>query len=129
MKTTLGSILFGLAISTSAVALTTGTGRAKRPDPADSGEIFLTFRGKIDGIDQIKITQTEATGHHTAWEMPREPVTLNGISWDPRDQDTLKDEGKSCFLKGPVDFRSDRQKRIQARDIVAIERNRDSVVV
>jgi hypothetical protein len=129
MKTTLGSILFGLAISATAVAQTTGSDRAKQPGPADSDEIVLTFRGKIDGSDQIKITQTEATWHHTAWDMPPEPVTLNGISWDPRGQDTLKNEGKSRFLESPVDFRSARLKRIQARDIVAIEQNRDSVVI
>jgi hypothetical protein len=129
MKTTLGSILFGLAISTTAVVQTAGSDRAKQAGPADSDEIVLTFRGEIDGSDQIKITQAEATWHHTAWGMPPKPVTLNGISWDPRDQDTLKNEGKSRFLTSSVDFRSARLKRIQARDIVAIEQNRDSAVI
>jgi hypothetical protein len=129
MKTTLGSILVSLAISTAAMAQTTGSDRAKQAGPAESDEIVLTFRGEIDGSDQIKITQTEATWHHTFWDMPPKPVTLNGISWDPREQDTLKNEGKTRFLKSPIDFRSARLKRIQARDIVAIEQNRDSVVI
>ena len=111
------------------MAQTPGSDRAKQAGPADSDEIVLTFRGEIDGSDQIKITQTEATWHHTDWDMPPEPVALNGISWDPRDQDTLKNEGKTRFLKSPVDFRSGRLKRIQARDLVAIEQNRDSVVI
>ncbi len=129
MKTTLGSILVTLAISIAAVGQTTGGDRVKQAGPADSDEIVLTFRGDIDGSDQIKITQTEATWHHMFWDMPAEPVALNGISWDPREQETLKNEGKTRFLKRPVDFRSARLKRIQARDLVAIEQNGDSVVI
>ena len=62
-------------------------------------------------------------------DMPPKPVAMNGISWDPRVQDTLKNVGKTRFLKSPVDFRTARLNRIQARDIVAIEQNKDSVVV
>ncbi len=129
MKTTLGSILVSLAISTVAMVQATGSDPAKQAGPAESNEIVLTFRGEIDGSDQIKITQTEATWHHTFWDMPPKPVALNGISWDPRVQDTLKNVGKTRFLKSPVDFRTARLNRIQARDIVAIEQNKDSVVV
>jgi hypothetical protein len=129
MQTTFGSILVILAISTAAVAQTTRSDGAKQAGPADSDEIVLSFRGQIAGSDQIKITLTEATWHHSFWDMPPEPVTLNGISWDPRERDTLKNEGRTRFLKGPVDFRSARLKRVQARDIVAIEKNKDSVVI
>ncbi len=84
VKTTLGSILIGLAISATAVGQTSGSDRAKQPGPANSDEIVLTFRGEIDGSDQMKITQTGATWHHS-WGTPPGPVTLNGISWDPND--------------------------------------------
>jgi hypothetical protein len=130
MKTTaLGSILVSLAISMATVGQTTGNERAKQAGPADSDAIVLTFRGQVDGSDQIKITQTEATWHHTFWDMPSDPVALNGISWDPREQDTLKNEAKTRFLKGRVDFRSARLKRIEARDTVAVEQDRDSLVI
>ena len=129
MKTTLDSILVSLAISAAAVAQTTGSDRVKQAGPADSEEIVLSFRGEIAGSDQIKITQTEATWHHSFWGMPSEPVTLNGIPWDPREQDSVKNNGKTRFLKSAVDFRSARMKRIQGRDTVALEQNKDSVVI
>jgi hypothetical protein len=83
MKSAFGSILLGLTISTTAVAQPTGNETAIQAPPADSAEIVLTFRGHIAGSDQIKITQTGATWHHSFWDMPPEPVTLNGISGRP----------------------------------------------
>ena len=129
MKSTFGSIVFVLAVSTTAAAQPTGNESAIQAPPADSAEIVLSFRGHIAGSDQIKITQTEATWHHSLWDMPPEPVTLNGISWDPREQDTLKNEGTTRFLARPIDFRSARLKRIQGRDTVALEQNKDSAVI
>src|SRR4051794_2548940 len=81
-----------------AEAQPTGDGRAEPPSP---DEIVLTFRGQIDGSDQIKISPTQATWRHSYWDMPPEPVTLNGISWDPREQRALKNEGKTRFLPRP----------------------------
>ena len=129
MRTTLASILVILALSTAAVTQTGGSDPAKQAGPADSDEIVLSFRGHIAGSDQIKITLNGATWHHRFWDMPPEPVTLNGISWDPRKQDTLKNEGKTRFLVRPVDFRSARLNRILVRDTVAIEKNKESVVI
>src|SRR5262249_50291618 len=94
-----------------------------------SDEIVLSFRGSIDGSDQIKITMTQATWRHTHWDMPPEPVTLHGVSWDPREQLTLKNTGKTRYLPRPVDFKSARLNRIQVRDTVALETNQDSVVI
>jgi hypothetical protein len=129
MRTTLGSILFGLAIITTAVVRSTGSGGTDRPGPADLDEIVLSFRGHIAGSDQITITQTEATWHHRFGDMPPEPVTLNGISWSPGEQATLKNEGRTRFLARPVDFQSARLRRIQVRDTAALERRKDSVVI
>jgi hypothetical protein len=100
-----------------------------RSGRADSDEIVLSFQGRIAGSDQIQLTQTEATWHHRFGDMPPEPVTLNGIPWNPREQATLKNEGKTRFLPLPVDFRSARLRRIQVRDTAALERRKDSVVI
>jgi hypothetical protein len=107
-----------------AVAQPTGDSRAKQPSPDGPDEIVLTFRGQIDGSDQIKISPTQATWRHSYWEMPPEPVTLNGISWDPREQRTLKNEGKTRFLPRPVDFRSARLKGCTKRQVYAVSRRR-----
>jgi hypothetical protein len=129
MKSTFGSIVFGLAVSTTAAAQPTGNESAIQAPPADSAEIVLSFRGHIAGSDQIKITQTGATWYHRFWDMPPEPVTLNGISWNPKEQATMKNEGTTRFLARPIDFQSARVKRVQVRDTVAVERKKDSVVI
>jgi hypothetical protein len=59
-------------------------GNAGEPQPPGSDEVVLTFRGQIDGGDQIEITDSQAVWRHTHWDLPPEPVMLNGISWDPR---------------------------------------------
>ena len=129
MKIVLGTTLFTLAISAAALAQPVTGGRAKPTNPAGSEEIVLSFRGSIDGSDQITITRTGAIWQHGHWDMPPEPVTLNGISWDPRERPTLKNADGTRFLPRAVDFRSARLNRIQARDTVALETNRDSVVI
>jgi hypothetical protein len=129
MKRRFGSILLGLAVGTAAVAQPAGSDGKAQPGPADSDEIVLSFRGHIAGSEQIKITRAEATWHHRFWNMPPGPVTLNGISWNPREQATLKNEGKTRFLARPVDFQSARLERIQVRDTVALEAKKDSVII
>jgi hypothetical protein len=129
MKRVLGSALFTLAITTAALAQPTGADPATPTNPPGSDEIVLNFRGTIDGSDQITITRKQAIWRHSYWDLPPEPLTLNGISWDPRGQATLKNSGKTRFLPHPVEFQSARLNRIQGRDTVALEANRDSVVV
>src|SRR5262249_53549538 len=94
----LGLPLLNLAMTAPAVSQPTGIGRATPSNPPGSDEIVLNFRGTIDGSDQITITRKQATWLHSYWDLPPEPVTLNGISWDPREQATLENSGKTRFL-------------------------------
>ena len=131
MKTVLGALLAcGLVLAAApSRAQPSGADRLGPSNPAGSDEIVLTFKGRIDGSDQIKITPTRAIWHHKYWDFPPEPVTLNGVSWGPQEQPVLKNEGTTRFLTRPVDFRSARLNRIEGRDTVALERSKDFVVV
>jgi hypothetical protein len=129
MKTVLSAALCGLAIGMTAWAQPTEDRRTKPPHPAAPDEIVLSFRGLIDGSDRIQITPTGATWRHLYWQMPPEPVTLNGIAWDPSRRRTLENQGETRFLPRPVDFASARLKRIRGRDTVALERGEEGVVI
>jgi len=91
--------------------------------------IVLTFKGQIDGSEEIKITPAGATWRHLYWEMPPAPVSLNGVEWDPSARKTLPNEGRTRFLPRAVDFESARLKKVEGRDTVALERNKDSLVI
>jgi hypothetical protein len=106
-----------------------GDERVAQAKPSGPREIVLTFRGMIDGSDQIKITQEAATWRHNHWQMPPEPVSINDIPWDPREQRVLKNDGMSRFLQFPVDFQSARLERVQGRDTIAFERGKGYVIV
>lgn len=124
-----GSCFVTLALAAAAVAQANRPTRDTPVNPPGSVEIVLTFRGAIDGSDQITITKAGATWRHGHWDLPPQPVTLNGISWDPKEHQTLKNAGKTRFLPRPVDFRSARLNRIQGRDTVALATSREGVVI
>ena len=128
MRTLLAPTLLSLALGVAASGPPVGDERVAQTKPSGSDGIVLSFRGQMDGSIQIRITQEGATWRQRFWQTP-EPVSINGISWDPREQRTLKNEGETRFLPLPVDFQSARLERVQGRDTVAFEREKDSVVV
>jgi tetratricopeptide (TPR) repeat protein len=129
MRNLLAPTLLSLALGAAASEPPPGDKRVAQARRSVSDEIVVTFRGMIDGSDQIKITQEAATWQHNHWQMPPEPVSINDIPWDPREQRVLKNEGMSRFLRFPVDFQSARLERVQGRDTIAFERGKGYAVV
>lgn len=109
------------------------TGKARRGTTAvgagAGGDVVVKFQGQVDGTDRITIDANQATWEHVHWDMPPEPVKLNGVTWDPRENPTLKNQGETRFLPRAVDFSTAKLRRISGRDTVALETRKDAVVV
>lgn len=113
------------SLSVLAAILLCSTGVAR----AQPNEVVVSFQGRMDGSDRIEITSTHAHWTHLNWEWPPEPVVLNGIKWNPKEQGSLVNHGGTRFLPSAVDFRSARLQKVQGRDTVVLERHRKSMVV
>jgi hypothetical protein len=86
----------------------------------------LRIRADIDGSDRLIIDKTGARWEHRHWNWPTE-VILGQVHWNPRKNPQL--EYASLRLFGAVDFSSAQLSVKQARDLVALDRNKDRLVL
>lgn len=89
----------------------------------------LHFFGTIDGSDRITINHRGAVWDHVNWQWPSQPVSINGVQWNPCDKNVFTPLGKADFLPPDINFQSAVLELITGRDTVVMERTSSNVVV
>jgi hypothetical protein len=97
--------------------------------PADNGDAIFHFKGTVDGSDRIVITRDGALWTHVNWDWPQEPVTINGTRWNPKEKNYLTTVGGSKLLPKSFSLESASLETIQGRDVVALERAGNALIV
>ena len=96
---------------------------------ADAGNAVFHFKGLVDGSDKIVITRAGALWNHVHWGWPHGAVTINGTEWKPQEKNYVTTTGPLKFLPETFSIDSVHLEIIQGRDIVALERAPDAVIV
>lgn len=92
-------------------------------------EATFHFRGKVDGSDEIIITHKGAFWKHREWNWPDRAVSVNGVNWEPRQSSFLTTSNGADFIAPQIDFETARLETVNARDVVALERTNDALIV
>jgi hypothetical protein len=100
---------------------------ATSPD-ASTAAVFH-FKGVVDGSDRIRITRQGAFWEHVNWDWPAGAVNINGTQWNPREKNYLTTTGAVAFLPERFSLEAVRLEIIGGRDVVALERTNDALVV
>jgi hypothetical protein len=87
------------------------------------------FKGIVDGSDRILITRQGAFWEHVNWDWPAGAVTINGTQWNPREKNYLTTTGAVAFLPETFSLEAVQLEIIGGRDVVALERTNDALVV
>jgi len=99
------------------------------PDPANTNEAVFHFKGMIDGSDRITIRRQGALWEHVNWGWPAGAVTVNGSQWNPSEKNFITTTGAVMFLPSQYSLRSPRLEPVTGRDVVALERTNDALIV
>jgi hypothetical protein len=99
------------------------------PDPANTNEAVFHFKGMIDGSDRITIRRQGALWEHVNWGWPAGAVTVNGSQWNPSEKNFITSTGAVGFLPPQYSLRSSRLDIVIGRDVVALERTNDALIV
>jgi hypothetical protein len=101
-----------------------------RPLAADKDEeAVFHFKGQVDGSDQILITHDGALWSHLHWQWPTPEVTINGTRWNSREKNYLTTRGPEKFLHDAFSLESVHLELIRGRDVVALERVNNGLMV
>jgi hypothetical protein len=87
------------------------------------------FKGPIDGSDRIVINRQGALWEHLNWGWPTGPVTVNDAQWIPSEKNYLTTTGAVLFLPEKYSLKSPWLEHITERDVVALERTNEAVIV
>jgi hypothetical protein len=98
-------------------------------NPSDNGDAVFHFKGLVDGSDKIVITRNGALWNHIHWSWPQGAVTINGTEWKPHEKNYVTTTGTSKFLPETFSLDSVQLEVIQGRDVVALERAPDALIV
>lgn len=123
-NTTLFLGMLATAILCCGSAVAQPLGNFKYPKP-----IRLTFHGEIDGSELIEISATHARWTRKSSGWPTKPVYLNDVAWNPREDRSIDNSGKTRYLHQPVVFKSARLENVKGRDAVALDARNDLVRV
>jgi hypothetical protein len=94
-----------------------------------SGDAIFHFKGLVDGSDKIVITHDGALWTHVNWQWPLGPIMINSNRWNPEKRNYLTTVGTSKFLPNTFSLESANLEKIEGRDVVAIERATNSLIV
>jgi hypothetical protein len=95
---------------------------------SDGGDSLFHFKGLVDGSDKIVITRDGALWNHVHWGWPGE-VAINGAQWNPKEKNYVTTRGASKFLPETFSLDSVSLEMIQGRDVVALERAPNALIV
>jgi hypothetical protein len=96
---------------------------------SENGDAVFHFKGLVDGSDKIVITRDGALWNHINWSWPHGAVTINGTQWQPQQKNYVTTTGTSKFLPETFSLDSVTLETIQGRDIVALERSSNALIV
>lgn len=99
------------------------------PDGANTNEAVFHFKGMIDGSDRIVIKQGGALWEHVNWGWPNGTVSVNGRQWNPSEKNFMTTTGAVLFLPEKYALMSPRLEPMAGRDVVALERTNDAIIV
>lgn len=99
------------------------------PDSANTNEAVFHFKGMIDGSDRIVIKRQGALWKHVNWGWPAGAVTVNGAQWTPAEKNFMTTTGAVLFLPEKYALFSPQLELITNRDVVALERTNDALIV
>ena len=99
------------------------------PDSTNRNEAVFHFKGAIDGSDRILINRQGALWEHVNWGWPAGAVTVNDSQWNPSEKNYMTSTGAVEFLPEKYSLKSPWLERITGRDVVALERTNDALVV
>ena len=99
------------------------------PDSTNTSEAVFHFKGLVDGSDRITIKRQGALWEHVNWGWPAGAVTVNGSQWNPSDKNFITTTGAVLFLSEKYSLRSPQLELIDGRDVVALERTNDALIV
>lgn len=116
-----------LAVS-SEVRYVAGPPLTRRLDGDGRPEAVFHFQGLVDGSDRIRITRQGALWEHVNWGWPG-AVNVNGVQWVPSEKNFLTTTGLVSFLPEQFSLAEARLEVNQGRDIVAVERTNDALLV
>lgn len=91
-------------------------------------EAVFHFIGQIDGSDRIVITRNGAFWEHINWDWPG-TVKVDGMQWNPAAKNFLTTTGAVSFLPPKYSLSEARLEVIRGRDIVAMERSKDALII
>ena len=94
-----------------------------------SGDAIFHFKGQVDGSDKIVITHDGALWSHVNWRWPLGPVVINDARWNPEEKNYMTSVGTSKFLPDTFSLESASVERIEGRDVIAIERATNALIV
>lgn len=83
----------------------------------------------VDGSDRIMIKRQGALWEHVNWGWPAGAVTVNGSQWNPSEKNFITSTGAVLFLEHKYALFSPRLELIAGRDVVALERTNDALMV
>jgi hypothetical protein len=99
------------------------------PDSANTNEAVFHFKGMIDGSDRITIRRQGALWDHMSWDWPAGGVTVNGSRWNPSEKNYITTTGAVMFVPQQYSLLSPKLEIIAGRDVVALERANDALIV
>jgi hypothetical protein len=99
------------------------------PDQENTNEAVFHFKGMIDGSDRITIQRQGALWEHVNWGWPAGAVTVNGAQWNPSEKNFMTTTGAVTFLPPQYSLRSARLEPVAGRDVTAMERTNDAMIV
>lgn len=99
------------------------------PDPENPNEAVFHFKGMIDGSDKIIIRHKGALWEHVNWGWPAGAVIVNGVQWNPSQKNFMTTTGAVLFLPEEYSLKSPRLNVMEGRDVVALERTNDALIV
>ena len=99
------------------------------PEGTNADDAVFHFKGMVDGSDQIVITRQGALWQHVNWGWPDGAVTVNDTRWNPSEKNFLTTTGAVAFLSEAYSLTAVSLEKIEGRDVVALERINDALIV
>ncbi len=94
-----------------------------------NADAVFHFKGIVDGSDRMVITRQGALWEHINWNWPDGAVTVNDTRWNPSEKNYLTTTGAVMFLPERYSLAKARLEKIEGRDVVALERTNNGLVV
>ncbi len=97
--------------------------------PTARPSVDLRVSARVDGSDEVRISDSGAEWIHHQGGWPEWRVELNDLLWLPRSQGLLPNSAGKRFLPDDVDYSSAEVVSRAGRDLVALEKRKDGISI